>query len=93
MCISKLPAKIVSVSSVVGGKGNHSHKREQVIKGRGSRQDSRHRSEGPPDQPRAPSSSQLTLQGFVVENVEPGAKVYNDHGGYVGLPNHERSAT
>ena len=33
---------------------------------------------------------QPTLQGFVAENVEPGAKVYtDDHGGYVGLPNHE----
>ena len=33
---------------------------------------------------------QPTLQGFVAENVEPGAKVYtDDHGGYEGLPNHE----
>ena len=33
---------------------------------------------------------QPTLQGFVAENVEPGAKVYtDDHGGYKGLPNHE----
>ena len=35
-------------------------------------------------------TGQLTLHGFVAENVEPGAKVYtDDHGGYVGLPNHE----
>ena len=31
-----------------------------------------------------------TLQGFVLGQVEPGAKVYtDDHGGYHGLPNHE----
>ena len=36
------------------------------------------------------STDQPTLQGFVVANVEDGAKVYtDDHGGYVGLPNHE----
>ena len=36
------------------------------------------------------STDQPTLQGFVAENVKPGAKVYtDDHGGYVGLPNHE----
>ena len=35
-------------------------------------------------------TGQLTLQGFVSANVEPGAKVYTpDHRGYVGLPNHE----
>ena len=35
-------------------------------------------------------TGQLTLQGFVTEHVEPGAKVYtDDHRGYVGLPNHE----
>ena len=36
------------------------------------------------------NTDQLTLQSFVVANVEDGAKVYtDDHGGYVGLPNHE----
>ena len=36
------------------------------------------------------STDQPTLQGFVAENVEDGAKVYtDDHRGYVGLPNHE----
>ena len=36
------------------------------------------------------STDQPTLQGFVVANVEDGAKVYtDDHGGYEGLPNHE----
>ncbi len=36
------------------------------------------------------STDQPTLQGFIVANVEDGAKVYtDDHGGYEGLPNHE----
>ena len=36
------------------------------------------------------STDQLTLQGFVMDNVKPGARVYtDDHGGYKGLPNHE----
>ena len=36
------------------------------------------------------STDAPTLQGFVVANVEDGAKVYtDDHGGYEGLPNHE----
>ena len=31
-----------------------------------------------------------TLKGFVTLRTEPGAKIYtDDHGGYVGLPNHE----
>ena len=35
-------------------------------------------------------TGQLTLHGFVTARTERGAKVYtDDHGGYVGLPNHE----
>ncbi len=35
-------------------------------------------------------TGQPILQGFVMESIEPGAKVYtDDHRGYVGLPNHE----
>ena len=31
-----------------------------------------------------------TLQGFVTENIESGAKVYTDeYGAYIGLENHE----
>ena len=31
-----------------------------------------------------------TLQGFVAENIESGAKVYTDeYGAYIGLENHE----
>ena len=34
-------------------------------------------------------TGQLTLQGFVVANTEPGAVIYtDDHGAYRGLPNH-----
>ena len=34
-------------------------------------------------------TGQLTLQGFVVANTEPGAMIYtDDHGSYRGLPNH-----
>ena len=81
----------------VGGKARnmHAHKREQTIKGRGTvgktavigakdRQTNRVAAAV------IKSTDQLTLQGFVTANVEPGAKVYtDDHGGYVGLPNHE----
>ena len=36
------------------------------------------------------STDQPTLQGFVLENVVPGADVYtDDHRSYQGLPNHE----
>ena len=36
------------------------------------------------------NTDQPTLQGFIAEKVEPGAKVYtDDHGGYQGLQNHE----
>ena len=35
-------------------------------------------------------TNQETLQGFVNDRIVPGAKVYTDeHGGYVGLENHE----
>ena len=35
-------------------------------------------------------TNQATLQGFVTDHAAPGAKVYTDeHGGYVGLENHE----
>ena len=35
-------------------------------------------------------TNQETLQGFVNDRIVPGAKVYTDeHGGYVGLDNHE----
>ena len=36
------------------------------------------------------STDGLTLKEFVLDQIEPGAKVYTDeHGGYRGLPNHE----
>ena len=81
----------------VGGKARnmHSHKREQVIKGRGTVGKTavigaKDRQTNRVSATVIDNTDQLTLQGFVVENVEPGAKVYtDDHGGYVGLPNHE----
>ena len=80
-----------------GGKARnmHAHKREQVITGRGAvgktavigakdRETNRVTAEVIKD------TGQITLQGFVSANVEPGAKVYtDDHAGYDGLPNHE----
>ncbi len=73
-----------------GGKAKnmHAHKRKQVIKGRGAvgktavigakdRQTNRVTAAV------IDNVDQPTLQGFVAENVEPGAKVYtDDHGGY-----------
>ena len=81
----------------VGGKAKnmHAHKREQVIKGRGSVGKTavigaKDRRTNRVSAAVIDNTDQLTLQGFVVENVKPGAKVYtDDHGGYVGLPNHE----
>ena len=36
------------------------------------------------------STNKDTLQGFVLNNIAPGAKVYTDeHRAYIGLPNHE----
>ena len=81
----------------VGGKARnmHAHKREQVIKGRGTvgktvvvgakdRQTNRVTAAV------IDNTDQPTLQGFISANVEPGAKVYtDDHRGYDGLPNHE----
>ena len=35
-------------------------------------------------------TNQETLHGFVTDRIEPGTKIYTDeHGGYVGLDNHE----
>ena len=81
----------------VGGKARnmHTHKREQVIKGRGTVGKTavigaKDRRTNRVIAAVIDNTDQLTLQGFVVENVKPGAKVYtDDHGGYVGLPNHE----
>ena len=81
----------------VGGKAKnmHAHKREQVIKGRGTVGKTavigaKDRRTNRVSAAVIDNTDQLTLQGFVVENVKPGAKVYtDDHGGYVGLPNHE----
>ena len=81
----------------VGGKARnmHSHKREQIIKGRGTVGKTavigaKDRQTNRVSATVIDNTDQLTLQGFVVENVEPGAKVYtDDHGGYVGQPNHE----
>ena len=81
----------------VGGKARnmHAHKREQVIKGRGTVGKTavigaKDRRTNRVIAAVIDNTDQLTLQGFVVENVKPGAKVYtDDHGGYVGLPNHE----
>ena len=81
----------------IGGKSRnmHARKREQVIKGRGTVGKTavigaKDRRTNRVTAAVIDNTDQLTLQGFVVENVEPGAKVYtDDHGGYVGLPNHE----
>ena len=81
----------------VGGKARnmHPHKREQVIKGRGTVGKTavvgaKDRQTNRVSATVIDNTDQLTLQGFVADNVEPGAKVYtDDHGGYVGLPNHE----
>ena len=81
----------------VGGKARnmHAHKRKQVIKGRGSVGKTavigvKDRETNRVSAAVIDNVDQPTLQGFVAENVEPGAKVYtDDHGGYVGLPNHE----
>ena len=81
----------------IGGKAKnmHAHKRKQVIKGRGSvgktavvgAKDRRTNRVGAAV---VKNVDQPTLQGFVAENVEPGAKIYtDDHGGYEGLLNHE----
>ena len=81
----------------VGGKAKnmHAHKREHVIKGRGTvgktavivakdRRTNRVSAEV------ITSTDGDTLKGFVVQRTEPGAKVYtDDHRGYEGLPNHE----
>ena len=81
----------------VGGKARnmHAHKRKQVIKGRGAVGKTavvgaKDRATNRVTAAVIDNVDQPTLQGFVAENVEPGAKVYtDDHGGYVGLPNHE----
>ena len=81
----------------VGGKSRnmHAHKREQVIKGRGSIGKTavvgaKDRRTNRVSAAVIDNVDQPTLQGFVASTVEPGAKVYtDDHGGYVGLPNHE----
>ena len=81
----------------VGGKAKnmHAHKRKQVIKGRGSVGKTavvgaKDRQTNRVSAAVVENVDQPTLQGFVAENVEPGAKVYtDDHGGYVGLLNHE----
>ena len=81
----------------VGGKAKnmHAHKRKQVIKGRGSVGKTavvgaKDRQTNRVSAAVVKNVDQPTLQGFVAENVEPGAKVYtDDHGGYEGLPNHE----
>ena len=81
----------------VGGKARnmHAYKRKQVIKGRGpvgktAVVGAKDRATNRVTAAVIDNVDQPTLQGFVAENVEPGAKVYtDDHGGYAGLPNHE----
>ncbi len=81
----------------VGGKARnmHAYKRKQVIKGRGpvgktAVVGAKDRATNRVSAAVVKNVDQPTLQGFVAENVKPGAKVYtDDHGGYVGLPNHE----
>ena len=81
----------------IGGKAKnmHAHKRKQVIRGRGSVGKTavvgaKDRHTNRVSATVVENVDQPTLQGFVAENVEPGAKVYtDDHGGYDGLLNHE----
>ena len=81
----------------IGGKAKnmHAHKREQVIKGRGTVGKTaiigaKDRRTNRVSAAVVKNVDQPTLQGFVAENVEPGTKVYtDDHGGYEGLLNHE----
>ena len=81
----------------IGGKAKnmHAHKRKQVIKGRGSVGKTavvgaKDRATNHVSAAVVKNVDQPTLQGFVADNVEPGAKVYtDDHGGYDRLPNHE----
>ena len=80
-----------------GGKARnmHAHKRKQVIKGRGPAGKTavigaKDRATNRVSATVIDNTDQLTLQGFVAKNIEPGAKVYtDDHRGYAGLPNHE----
>ena len=81
----------------IGGKAKnmHSHKREQVIKGRGTVGKTavigaKDRQTNRVSAAVIDSTDGDTLKGFVVQRTEPGAKVYtDDHRGYEGLPNHE----
>ena len=81
----------------VGGKAKnmHAHKREQVIKGRGTVGKTavvgaKDRKTNRVSATVVDNVDQPTLQGFIFENVAPGSKVYtDDHGGYDGLENHE----
>ena len=78
-----------------GGKERNKHAREKLRAGRGpvgktavggakDRETNRVSAKVIED------TGQITLQGFVSDNVKAGAKVYtDDHGGYAGLPNHE----
>ena len=80
-----------------GGKARnmHAHKREQVIKGRGTVGKTavvgaKDRRTNRVTAAVIDNTDQQTLQGFVAEHVVDGAKVYtDDHRGYDGLPNHE----
>ena len=73
----------------------HAHKREQVIKGRGTVGKTavvgaKDRRTNRVTAAVIDNTDQQTLQGFVAEHVVDGAKVYtDDHRGYDGLPNHE----
>ena len=78
-----------------GGKERNKHARKKMNAGRGAvgktavlgakdRETNRVTAEVIKD------TGQITLRGFVSDNVKAGAKVYtDDHSGYAGLPNHE----
>ena len=79
----------------VGGKEKNKHTNKRLHDGRGTV--GKHAVVGARDRETnrinatpVASTDQPALQGFVLENVAPGAEVYTDeHGAYQGLPNHE----
>ena len=79
----------------VGGKERNKHKSKRLNAGRGTVGKSvvagvKDRETKKVTAKVVPGTTKHDLQGFVTSTTEAGAKVYTDeHGGYMGLPNHE----